>query len=156
MLFGGPSVVELVERWQPDRWYRHEKRFEKDLAGFLREHLPDTHVRTQGRLRVDIQVGDQVAIELKRKLTTTKARRLVGQIKDYSHEFSTVLAVVCGADDNAWTDFERLTQEFDGGFGPARLHRIRKRRGGNANERTGSEGDLFGVGGSSEGLFGFG
>lgn len=154
MMFGGPSIVELVEHWQPARWYRHEKKFEKDLAEFLREELPDTTVRTQGRQRIDIRVGEELGIELKRKLTPTKVDRLIGQLERY--EFPRILVVVCGSSENAWEILQEQTHKYRGGFGEKRVATLRKEKEDLRSSSAEEEQDLLGSGGRSEGLFGLG
>lgn len=145
MFGGGPDIVGLVDRWRPEKWYRSEKKFENDLADYLRQNTgQQTTVRTQGRSNIDILVNDQIGVELKRKLTPSKVDRLMGQLGRY--EFSTVIVPVCGASENAWEDLVQRTQQETGmGFGQQQeIIPIRKEKNDPTNGGSGNQG-LFGL-----------
>lgn len=148
--FGGPDIAGLVEQWRPEKWYRSEKKFEDDLAGYLRENTGrGTTVRTQSRNNnIDIRVGDAVGIELKRKLTPSKVDRLIGQLDRY--DFPTVIIAVCGSSDNAWEDLRERTRRGPGmGFGQQQeVIPIRKEKNDRATGRDDGQ-DPFGLGGDS-------
>lgn len=149
--FGGPDVVGLVDRWQPEKWYRSEKKFEDDLAAYLRDNTGrDTTVRTQARRQnIDIRVGDSVGIELKRKLTPSKVDRLIGQLDRY--DFPTIIVVACGSSDNAWEDLrERIPRGDQFGFDSQEVIPIRKEKSDRRSNR-GRQDDPYGMDG---GLFG--
>lgn len=151
--FGGSDIVGIVDDWHPEKWYRSEKKFEDDLAAYLRDRVRrDTTVRTQSRRQnIDIRVGDSVGIELKRKLTPSKVDRLIGQLDRY--DFPTVLVVVCGSSDNAWEDLrERIPRNDEFGFEQQQeVIPIRKEK--NDRRSAQSQQDYpFGLGGG--GLFG--
>jgi len=125
--FGGNDVVGLIERWQPEKWYRSEKKFQEDLANYLRNNVGSNQgfgmssgekpaVRTETRNnKADIRVGKNTAIEMKRKLeSTSKLDRCVRQVERYSESFGQVIVVVCGASDNMW---EELRESINDKFG---------------------------------------
>ena len=149
-VLGGPDIVGLVEQWRPEKWYRSEKKFEADLADYLRENTGrGTTVRTQSRNNnIDIRVGDAVGIELKRKLTPSKVDRLIGQLDRY--DFPTVIIAVCGSSDNAWEDLRERTRRGSGiGVGQQQeVIPIRKEKNDRATHRDDDQ-DLFGLGGDS-------
>lgn len=145
--------MDVVDRWFPDDWYRREKRFEEDLAKFLRENLSDTTVRTQGRQRIDIRVGEDTGIELKRDLTPTKVDRLIGQIERY--DFHRILVVVCGSSENAWELLREQVRRYDGFAGGKRVLIFRKEEEDLLAKGTADD-SSFDEGVGSEGLFGLG
>ena len=150
MLGGGPNIVGLVEQWRPEKWYRSEKKFEEDLADYLRKNTGrQTKVRTQGRSNIDILVNDHIGIELKRKLTPSKVDRLMGQLGRY--EFSTAIVPVCGATENAWEDLVEGTRQGHGmEFGQQQeVIPIRKEKNDPQRNHRGGQ-DSFGLG---EGFF---
>jgi len=70
------EVLSLVRQWEPKQWYQNEKDFQKDLVSYLRENLGEgwlggrPKVVTESRThKIDIQVGEDVGIELKRDLS---------------------------------------------------------------------------------------
>jgi len=146
MFGGGPDIVGLVEQWQPEKWYQSEKKFENDLAEYLRQNTGrQTKVRTQGRSNIDILVNDQIGIELKRKLTPSKVDRLMGQLGRY--EFTTAIVPVCGTSENAWEELVQRTQQGPGmGFDQQQeIIPIRKERN-DPNPRGRGNQDPFGLG----------
>ena len=149
MFGGGPDIVGLVDQWRPKKWYQSEKKFENDLAEYLRENTGrQTKVRTQGRSNIDILVNDQIGIELKRKLTPSKVDRLMGQLGRY--EFATAIVPVCGTSENAWEELVQRTQQGPGmGFGQQQeIIPIRKEKNDSNSGNRGNQ-DPFGL---SDGL----
>lgn len=117
-------AVRLTEEWIPEKAYRHESRFQKDLAEFLEAELNrsglmggGTHIvsRERGRARADIVVDDLVAIELKRDLSNSQTKKLRGQIETYRDEYPYVIACACGIKDiGGWRE---LQERYSGGMG---------------------------------------
>src|SRR5205807_1477767 len=94
----GKTVKKLVEEW-PVSACQTEAEYEKQLASFLKTKFGKTpKVRRQqgaGSTRCDIQVGKEVALELKTNLdSTSKLQRLIGQIELYKKESSAELVIV--------------------------------------------------------------
>lgn len=152
MLFG-PDVPGLVDAWQPASWYGHEKKFENDLAKFLRSQLDGTTVRTQGRQRIDIRVGQDVGIELKRDLTPSKVDRLMGQLDKY--DYPDLLVVVCGSSENAWEDLQERVRKYQDPFGSKQVMLFRKEEEDLRSQTSAEAGINQHGGGQPEGLFGF-
>ena len=77
-----------------------EKDFEHSLSKELRLEMPDVTIQQQygaARQRVDIVVGEKVAIELKKKLKTTgEYQRAIGQLEHLVEHWDYIIFVICG------------------------------------------------------------
>ena len=101
----GQETLELVERWRPERAYRHEARFRDDLHEHLTEYFnqkrrPIHVAKERGKSRGDIVVDDRVGIELKNRFSNDQERELIRQLKEYQEEYDFVIALACGIDDH--------------------------------------------------------
>lgn len=170
MIGGGQQtfnqVLKGVNTWIPERAYRHEKRFQKDLQSYLDDYLNNQSAgllgmgggeqyevaRERGKARGDVVVNDTVGIELKRDLTNSQTKKLRGQIEAYLDNYSFVIACACGIKDmDGWRS---LKNKYEGqqGFGmemaQVKFVHKRKKNFGKASSEAGrqSGGGLFGGG----------
>jgi len=114
------KVEKIIKKWKP-KGCKTEKDYEKSLVKFLHEKMPDVKIVQQygtGTQRIDIVVGEKVAIELKKGLKTTSAyHRLRGQLKEYEKNWDKIFVVVCGAvKDNLKKDLEALFEDMEFSF----------------------------------------
>lgn len=94
-------ITNLIERgWRPEKWYRGKgahNRFRDDLAEFLDDNLRYT-VNTESRTgRADIEIGDDIAVEVKRKMdSNSKVGNAFSDVSEYTKFYSGIVVVVCG------------------------------------------------------------
>lgn len=119
-----------IQHWQPDSWYRSEKKFQRDLQNHLDVVLNDRNRRQiivdreHGEYNADVCVDDSIAIELKRKFDRGKLDRLNGQVQNYIKEYDAVVVVSCGVDQqSAWSKFKKRWFE-DYTFGRGETSRL--------------------------------
>lgn len=96
------TVASLVEKWRPDSC-KTEKQYEDSLYEFLHRELADVQVTRQyprGRNRVDMLIGDKVALELKNNLQSkNEYHRLVGQLTEIRSWDMRIVVVLTGDTD---------------------------------------------------------
>lgn len=165
MLGLGPSaneVIRLIEQWRPERSYRSERKFQADLYDWLDSQLNNQPMgllgggervpihRERGGENVDIAVGDDIAIELKRGFSSSQKKRLRGQIEEYRDTYPTVIAVACGIEDiHAWQDLQDVYRGGGGGLGlglaggRGQVYFVHKRKSSFGQGRQGGAGDGF-------------
>jgi len=112
------KVEKIIKNWKPKRCTT-EKDYEKSLVTFLQEKMPDVKIVQQygaGTQKIDIVVGEEVAIELKKDLKTTSVyQTLIGQLKGYEKNWDKIFVVVCGeVKDNLKKDLEDSFKEKQG------------------------------------------
>ena len=111
------KVEKIIKKWKPKRCTT-EKDYEKSLVTFLQEEMPDVKIIQQygaGTQKIDIVVGEEVAIELKKDLTTPEYQRLIGQLYGYKKNWDKIFVVVCGEiKDNLKKDLEDSFKEKQG------------------------------------------
>lgn len=97
-------VVDQLKAWEPETRFRKEKTFQASMAEYLSHALASTdyQVQTEGRLQIDICVGNQVGIELKHSPNADSVDRLNGQIDRYISGFDTVIVAVFGDVHSRW------------------------------------------------------
>jgi hypothetical protein len=104
-LKGVGAVIAILKDWHP-RKCEYEADYEASLLRHLRRRLPDLPIDNQrpvrdveGRLvgRIDVVLGERLAIELKRAVRTTEADRAVGQIWKYVEHWTKgpVMLLLC-------------------------------------------------------------
>ncbi len=91
-------VEQLIESWPPPKGSCTHDEYKNSLYKYLRANLigPDVIKESgSGRGRLDIMVGEKVAIEIKVTLQrTTDFDRLVGQSERYEYDYMFI--VLCG------------------------------------------------------------
>jgi len=87
--FMGPvdTVCDLISEWEPDN-ASSEAAIEESLHAHLTKHLRGLDIRRQfphDRVRADILINEEVAIEIKLDLVTAaEFHRLIGQLDCYA------------------------------------------------------------------------
>ena len=100
-LLAGPlnKVADAVHRWEYQS-ISSEAEAEELLYDHLRMEFPGIDIRRQfnyDRIRADLLVNDEVAIELKYNLVeTTELQRLIGQLDTYHSWGKQMLVLVIG------------------------------------------------------------
>ncbi len=106
------QTIRVVSEWKPRR-RSSEVEYRKQLARFIGRHLPQAMPREEyavtsdGRVRrLDLVVGDYVAIELKRRTDTSSLDRAHGQVSEYLRIWrKPMLVILC---DDGQTNMPRL------------------------------------------------
>jgi hypothetical protein len=92
-------VEGLIKEWKPSSC-ESEKDYEKSLYTHLEKGGLEGKITKQygvGRSKVDIAVGKDVFVELKKDLKNTgQLQRLIGQLEIYSKDLNNVIIVLCG------------------------------------------------------------
>lgn len=115
-------VVQAVKEWNPKKRYSKEAGYRDDLCEFLRKTLKQKEEgnifglgtseknivqKESGRYLADLAVinSEKIGIELKFNFKTKSQRnRLVGQVKEYFREYTSVIVVLCGDVDTQQLD----------------------------------------------------
>lgn len=125
-------IVKLVRKWNPNKAYDHESKFQKELQNYLDKSLNENssggmtffgnqreeHVvdREHGSSRADIAVDEKIGIEMKRDLSNSQRKKLMGQIEDYLDHYNYVIVCACGIEDmSGWRKVKKRYSQ--GGFG---------------------------------------
>jgi len=97
-------VLDRLKAWEPETRFRKERTFHDSMAEYLDHALASTdyQVQTEGKLQIDIAVGNQVGIELKHSPNANDVDRLNGQIDRYISGFDTVIVAVFGDLHSRW------------------------------------------------------
>ncbi|WP_436935925.1 hypothetical protein [Halovenus marina] len=97
-------VLDRLEAWEPETRFQKESTFHDSMAEYLKRTLPSTgyQIKTEGKLQIDIAVGNQVGIELKHSPSANEIDRLNGQIDRYISGFDTVIVAVFGDVHSRW------------------------------------------------------
>lgn len=124
------AVKEAIAKWSPHEC-KDEKSYENSLYFFLHEYFPDVQITKEyaiGRTKVDINVGDEVIIEIKKDLKSTdKYDRLVGQLEEYKKwKGATIILLVGDAEPHFKKKLLNRAKE-EGFFMPA-FHVIEKKQ----------------------------
>jgi len=134
----GEKVLQMVIDWTPEADYDHERKFQNDLQSYLDWRLNEQQssggmfesslgssqntgdipvYKEHGRSKGDVVVDDIVGIELKRDLSNSQTKQLVGQIQSYKKEYEYVIVCACGIDDlSGWRQVKRDYETDSGGI----------------------------------------
>lgn len=137
-MIGGDSqlyqeVLNAVDAWVPSKEYGHESKFQNELQGFLDTQLNSggggglglgagggerVVERESGRVRADLVVNQTVGIEMKRELSNSQTKKLLGQIEEYLDEYPFVIVCACGIKDmDGWRRLKNKYSGQGGGLG---------------------------------------
>lgn len=96
------AVKQAIGKWSP-RECENEKSYENSLYLFLHEYFPDVQITKEyaiGRTKVDLNVGDEVIIEIKKDLKSTgQYGRLIGQLEEYKKWKGATIILLVGDTD---------------------------------------------------------
>jgi len=94
------TVSDLVREWVPPDNVDGETAIEESLYTHLAKHLKGHDIRRQfphDRVRADILIDQEVAIEIKLNLTTTaEFQRLIGQLECYADWGVRIMVLLVG------------------------------------------------------------
>jgi hypothetical protein len=96
------TVSEIIHAWSPSKKYKTKSDCEYDLFCEIKYNLEDVAVKRQygsGAHRVDIGVGNKVAIELKKDLrNSATVNKIMGEVKRLlkSDKWEFIIIVICG------------------------------------------------------------
>lgn len=119
-VLNGPveTVCESIAKWEPDD-ISNETAIETSLYNHLGEDLKGLDIRRQyphDRIKADILVKEEVAIEIKLNLTTTaEFHRLIGQLEGYARWGVRMIVLLVGQVDSDLKKRveERLRKDWD-------------------------------------------
>ena len=106
------SVIQLVEKWIPDRKRRSEEGYQVALRSFLEQKRYRVE-EGAGDSDVDLAVNDKVGIELKKDPVLAEYDRCFGQIARHLNNYDYVLVVVLNAThQDRFREFESNVDKF--------------------------------------------
>ena len=112
------TVCKAISKWEPED-ISSEAATQKSLYVHLTRHLNRHDVRQQyphDRVKADILINEEVAVEIKLNLTTTaKFHRLIGQLESYARWDVRIVVLLVGRVDPELKRRveERLRQDWE-------------------------------------------
>ncbi|MFB6088250.1 MAG: hypothetical protein ABEK36_00555, partial [Candidatus Aenigmatarchaeota archaeon] len=95
------KVINLIKKeWKPEKCFKEEgghDDFKKDLESFLEEKIEDYVNIESKKDRVDIQIGKNIAVEVKRKMDNANmVKTAFSDVSEYNEDYSGIVVVICG------------------------------------------------------------